>query len=142
MIPTPVLYFLGALCVGLGVLMSFWQPGPNAWIGVRLPWTYADREVWDKSFRVAAYLVLAMGASAFISFPAFIGATGFLLVGCIAYPWQIYRQKYGTSRYWKDHGWMAYRPVARCRHCGRLQNLVAEQELAVVRCEVCGLPVR
>ncbi len=141
MSPT-ALFILGAFCVGLGLVMLFWHPGPNGLIGVRLPWTFADREIWDKSWRLATCLLLVMGVSAFISFPAFIGATVLLTGGCIGYPWQLYRQKYGTSRYWKDHGCMAYHPVARCSHCGRLQNLANERELPDVRCEACGLPVR
>jgi predicted membrane channel-forming protein YqfA (hemolysin III family) len=142
MFPTPVLYFLGALCGGLGVLMLFWQAGPNGWIGVRMPWTFADREIWDKSWRLAAYLLLVMGLSALISFPAFLAASGLLIVGCIAYPWQVYRKKYGTSRYWKDNGWMAYHPVALCQHCGHLQNLAHDRELPGARCKACGLPCR
>jgi hypothetical protein len=141
MSPT-ALFILGAFCFGLGSVMLFWHPGPNGLIGVRLPWTFADREIWDKSWRLSTFLLLAMGIGAMVSFPAFIGATVLLIGGCLAYPWQLYRAKYGTSRYWKDNGCLAYRPVARCSHCGHFQNLSSDQELAAAKCEACGLPFR
>jgi len=140
--PFLVLIFIGLLCLGLGLVMLVWQPGPNGWIGVRLPWTYADREIWDKSWRLAAFLLVLMGLSAFSYFPAFVAATVLMLVGCIVYPWRLYHRKYGTSRYWKDHGWTAYRPAVRCNHCGHLQNLPSDHDLPGALCEACSLPVR
>jgi hypothetical protein len=142
MMPPKVLYFLGALCGVQGLVMLVWNPGPNRWIGVRLPWTFADREIWDKSWRLAALLLLAMGVGAFVSFPAFIVATALLTAGCLGYPWQLYRRKYGTSRYWKDQGCKAYHPVARCTHCGHMQNLPSERDVPAARCEACGLLCR
>ena len=136
------LFILGAFCLGFASVMFFWNPGPNGLIGVRLPWTFADREIWNKSWRLANFLLIVMGAGAMVSFPAFIGATVMLTVSCLAYPWQLYRSKYGTTRYWKDPGCMAYRPVARCSHCGHLQNLASDQDLSKATCEACGLPVR
>ena len=35
----------------------------------------------------------------------------------------LYRWKYGTYRFWKDLGWIDYRPVARCAYCGHFQKL-------------------
>lgn len=138
----PHFWLLGVFCTVMGALMLVWRGGPNAWIGVRLPWTYADREIWDKSWLVTAWLVLAMGIGALVSLPAFFVATALMIVVGMAYPWRLYRQKYGTSKTWRDQGWIAYRPVAKCSHCGHLQNLASDRDLLLVNCQACGLPLR
>ena len=89
--------------------------GPNLWIGVRLPWTLADRDIWDKSWRLAAMFLLGMGAGILVSWKLFWIAVAHLIILGILYPVFLYRRKYGTLRYWKDQGWIDYRPVARCR---------------------------
>jgi hypothetical protein len=46
--PPPVVqYLLAAVMLGLGGYMLLKKHGPNPWIGVRLPWTLADREIWE-----------------------------------------------------------------------------------------------
>lgn len=139
--PPPV-WPLGVLCTLIGAVMLVWRGGPNAWIGVRVPWTYADREIWDKSWRVAAWLVLAMGIGAFVSLPAFFIATALMILICFIYPWRLYRQKYGTGKTWRDQGWLDYRPVAKCRHCGHLQNLGYDRDPLLTNCQACSLPLR
>jgi hypothetical protein len=131
-------YFILAVCGGLGVLMLLWRPGPNLWIGVRLPWTLADRQIWDKSWRLAAMFLLGMGLGPLISWKFFIIALIHLVVLGILYPVYLYRRRYGTWRYWKDQGWTDFRPVVRCRHCGHFQKLSFGDDPGACRCEACG----
>ncbi|AEB10304.1 SdpI family protein [Desulfobacca acetoxidans] len=142
MIPPLPLFIVGAVLCGLSILMLCWHPGPNAWIGVRLPWTYADRELWDTSWRLGIVLVLGMGLGAFISWQVFIAATVVLLGVSLGCPMVIYYRKYGTLRFWKDQGWIAYHPVVRCRHCGHYQKLPDDAALSTAQCEACGRPYR
>ncbi len=118
--------------------MLVWRKGPNCWIGVRLPWTFADREIWDRSWLMAAVLVALMGIGLLISPALFMPALFALLILCILYPLWLYQRKYGTWRYWKDTGLLAYRPAARCPRCGNIQKLKDSGELAEGHCEVCG----
>jgi hypothetical protein len=138
--PRAAAYFIAAVCGGLGVLMLFWRKGPNMWIGVRLPWTFADRQIWDKSWRLAAMFLTGMGIGALFSFKIFFISLIHLVILGILYPVFLYRRKYGTLRFWKDEGWKDYRPVARCRGCGHWQKLQDAAELAVARCDMCQRP--
>jgi len=122
----------------MGLLMIFWQPGPNLWFGVRLPWTFADRRIWNKSWRLAAMFLLGMGLGIMVSFKFFLIGLIHLTVLAIIYPIILYRWKYGTWRYWKDIGWIDYRPVVRCAHCGHFQKLRDSEDLPVAVCEACG----
>jgi hypothetical protein len=137
-LPGAVGYLLAAVCGGLGGLMLLWRPGPNLWMGVRLPWTFADRRIWDKSWRLAALFLMGMAVGALFSWKIFVISLVHLLVLGILYPLYLYRRKYGTLRYWKDLGRKEYRPVARCRSCGHLQKLADSSALDAARCEACG----
>jgi hypothetical protein len=135
-------YLMAGLFLGLGGLMLAWRKGPNCWIGVRLPWTYADPEIWDKSWRLAAWLLVLLGVSVLFSLAAFLIAA-LLAVGlCLWHPYRLYRQKYGTWRTWKDVDWLAYRPVTQCPNCGHLQELDEAGDLETTRCEACGGSLR
>jgi hypothetical protein len=118
--------------------MLFRQPGPNLWFGVRLPWTLADAAIWKKSWRLASRLLMVMGVTALISWRAFWISTAHLVGLSCLYTAILYRWKYGTWRYWKDVGWIDYRPVARCHHCGHYQKLHDAGELAEAVCGFCG----
>jgi ribosomal protein S27AE len=118
--------------------MAFWQPGPNLWFGVRLPWTLADPYIWNKSWRLASRLLMVMGVTVLISWRAFWISTAHLVGLSCLYTVILYRWKYGTWRFWKDHGWIDYRPVARCAHCGHFQKLASHADLARSACEACG----
>ncbi len=131
-------YLLAGVFLGLGLLMLVWRKGPNSWIGVRLPWTYADREIWDKSWRLAAIFLVAMGLGALFSREIFFISLAHLLILGLGYPVFLYRRKYGTFRYWKKRAWGDYRPVACCPRCGHLQKLANARELAGGQCEACG----
>lgn len=118
--------------------MILWRPGPKWWIGVRLPWTFADREIWDKSWRLTAIFLVGMGLGALISWKFFaIAGAHFIILG-ILYPVYLYRRKYGTLRYWKDLGWIDYHPVSRCPHCGHFQKLGEAALLTGSKCEACS----
>ncbi len=122
--------------------MFFWRPGPNRWLGVPLPWTYADRKLWDKSWRLCSRILMVMGVTVLISWKSF-GVTSAHLVGLGAlYPVLLYWLKYGTLRYWKGAGSLDYHPVVRCRHCGRLQELADAEDLPDYLCEACGRKIR
>lgn len=118
--------------------MLFWQPGPNLWFGVQLPWTLADTVIWKKSWRLASRLLMVMGVTVLISWRAFYISTAHLLGLTCLYTVLLYRWKYGTWRFWKDTGRIDYHPVVRCAHCGHFQRLRDETELAVAICEACG----
>jgi hypothetical protein len=120
------------------LFMLFWRLGPNMWIGVRTPWSLADREIWDKSWLHAALLLLAMAAGALAHWLIFWLAAAVMILWCLGYPLWVYRRKYGTLRFWKDQGWVDYRPVVRCRHCGHQQKLRDALDLRVAICESCG----
>ncbi len=120
--------------------MFFWRPGPNRWIGVRVPWTFADRRIWDKSWRLSAIFLLGMGLGILVSWKFFFIGLAHLIILGLLYPIYLYRRKYGTLKYWKDLGWIDYRPVARCRQCGQLQKLADAESLKEARCEACGFP--
>jgi hypothetical protein len=137
-IPNSAAYPLALIFGGLGVYMLLRRHGPNLWIGVRLPWTFADRDIWDKSWRLAAMFLLGMGVGILVSLKLFFIAVAHLIILGILYPVFLYRRKYGTLRYWKGQGWIDYRPVARCRLCGHFQKLESAGELAQGACEACG----
>jgi hypothetical protein len=122
--------------------MLFWQPGPNLWFGVRLPWTLADAAIWKKSWRLASRLLMVMGVTVLFSWRAFFISTAHLIGLSFLYTVLLYRWKYGTWRFWKDIGWIDYRPVVRCSHCGHFQKLRDDRDLAVAVCEACGLMCR
>jgi len=134
----PLVFLVAAGCGGLGILMLFWRPGPNWWIGVRTPWTFADRKIWDKAWRLAAVFLLGMGIGILISRKLFFISLLHLVILGLLYPMFLYRRKYGTLRYWKDVGWIDYRPVARCRRCGHFQKLNDGAVFKEARCEACG----
>ena len=67
---------------GLGVYMLLRRHGPNLWIGVRLPWTFADRAIWDKSWRLSATFLLGMFWKRATGNGAFVG----LLSGHVVKP--------------------------------------------------------
>ena len=122
----------------MGLLMLFWRPGPNLWVGVRLPWTLADPSIWNKSWRLASRLLMVMGVTVLISWRAFYISTAHLIGLSCLYTVILYRWKYGTWRFWKEQGWINYRPVARCARCGHFQKLASHADLAQGNCEACG----
>jgi hypothetical protein len=137
-LPWQAAYGLAAVFGGLGVLMWFWRPGPRCWIGIRTPWTFADRDIWDRSWNQAALLLWVMAAGALIHWVLLAAAVAFLIIWGLGFPMLSYRRKYGTLRFWKDQGWIDYRPVVRCRHCGHLQKLESAAALDHATCEACG----
>jgi hypothetical protein len=138
MIPSSAAYPLALICGGLGVYMLLRRHGPNCWIGVRLPWTFADRDIWDKSWGLAAMFLLGMGVGILVSLKLFFIAAAHLIILGVLYPVFLYRRKYGTLRYWKDQGRLDYRPVARCALCGHFQRLAGPADLDRGACEACG----
>jgi ribosomal protein S27AE len=137
-IPTSVAYLLALIFGGLGVYMLVRRHSPNLWIGVRLPWTFADRDIWDKSWRLAAMFLLGMGSGILVSLKLFWIMVAHLIILGVLYPVFLYRRKYGTFRYWKDQGWIDYHPVARCPVCGHYQKLASHADLGRAACEACG----
>ena len=95
-IPTSAAYLLALIFGGLGVYMLLRRHGPNLWIGVRLPWTLADRDIWDKSWRLAAMFLLGMGAGILVSLKLFWITVAHLIILGVLYPVFLYRRKYGT----------------------------------------------
>jgi hypothetical protein len=137
-IPPAATYCMAVVFGGLGIYMLLRRHGPNLVIGVRLPWTLADRHIWDKSWRLGAMFLVGMGIGALISWTFFFIAAAHLIILGILYPVLLYRLKYGTLRFWKDQGWADYRPVVRCEHCGHWQKLGDAADLDGCTCEACG----
>lgn len=137
-IPPLASYLMAAAFLGVGGLMLLWRKGPNRWIGVRLPWTFADRQIWDKSWRLGAIFLVGMGVGALVSWKIFFISLAHLLILGLLYPIYLYWRKYGTLRYRKDPGRLDYRPMAKCRHCGFLQKLDRPEELTRALCRECG----
>lgn len=138
--PRAVSYMLAAVCGGMGVFMLLKRRGPNMWIGVRLPWTFADRQIWDKSWRLASIFLTGMGMWALLYWRLFFVALAHFIALGIIYPIFLYRRKYGTLRYWKDGACLGYHPMVRCPHCRHLQKLPEAAALALARCESCHSP--
>ena len=140
-VPPLARYLMAVILLGLAGYMVLRPKGPNAWIGVRLPWTLADREIWDKSWLLAELMVMSMGLGALFFWPLFIISLIALIVLGLLVPPFLYYRKYGTWRFWKDLGWCDYRPAARCRRCGIIQKLENSEELAQAYCQACGAPL-
>ncbi|MFA4902990.1 MAG: hypothetical protein WC600_09605 [Desulfobaccales bacterium] len=142
MMPQSVAFLLAAVCGLLGVVLLVWHPSPKSWIGVRTPWTFADREIWDISWMAGGVLLLVMAGAVLVTAFAFFVAVALLILISLLLPIYLYRRKYGTLLFWKDIGWIDYRPVVRCSHCGHTQKLEDDQHLERAICEVCGLSPR
>ncbi|MEW6388776.1 MAG: SdpI family protein [Thermodesulfobacteriota bacterium] len=131
---------VAALCFGLAAFMLYRPANPNWWIGVRIPWTYADPEIWRQSWRLAAIMLLNMGIGALLAWWLFVVFFISFLVACFYVPMRTYRRKYGTLRFWKDAGWLDYQPVALCPQCGHYQKLASAAAFTEAACEACGQP--
>jgi hypothetical protein len=140
--PQTVAYGLAVIFGVLSLILLLWRSGPNWWIGVRTPWTYADREIWDKSWVLCGVLLLVTAGAVLFSVMAFVVALVLLILISLLQPIYLYRRKYGTLSFWKDVGWIAYHPAVRCRHCGHLQKLEDDKHLPEAICEACGLICR
>ena len=137
--PPPILqYLLAAILLGLAGYTLLRRHGPNPWIGVRLPWTFANREIWDKSWLLAALILVGLGLGLVASWTLFVISLIALIVLGISYPLFLYYRKNGTWRYWKDLGGMDCRPAAKCSRCGHIQKLQDREELKEAHLESCG----
>ena len=110
--------------------MLFWQPGPNLWFGVRLPWTLADPYIWKKSWRLASRLLMVMGVTALISWRAFWISTAHLVGLSCLYTRAPLPLEIRHLAVLEGPGWIDYRPVVRCAHCGHFQKLASHADLA------------
>jgi uncharacterized membrane protein len=92
-----------AALVGLGLMLAvignvFGKTTPNFFIGVRTPWTIASPEVWRRTNRAAAWVMVMLGAlvalGAVIGAPflALIGAIIAVGIGLVAYSYILYRR--------------------------------------------------
>lgn len=97
-----VLAAIGGLCGLLFVVVgnTLGKLRPNAYAGVRTPWTLTSKVSWTKTHRLAGFLYvgtgLLTGAMALVSGPL---AMGVLLVGSlgstavsVAYSWDVWRK--------------------------------------------------
>lgn len=95
-ITTLIMLFLGALFIVIGNYLP--KCRQNYSVGIKLPWTLADEEVWNKTHRLAGYMWTAGGAvimasSFFDSIAVFIGVTAVLAIVPTVYSAVIYRKK-------------------------------------------------
>jgi len=97
-----------AVFIVLGVFLILLNPKPNPWFGVRVPWTMADREIWEKTQLFSGKLIILVGiVGALFNFffkeknftVAFVFLIFCLLLICIlsiGYSGKIYKDKYHT----------------------------------------------
>jgi len=80
--------FLTALMGGMFVVLGniLGKVRRNMWVGIRIPWTLADEDNWDKTNRYAGRLMVAVGvvlfAAAFV-LPQLYGVGAILLAGAV-----------------------------------------------------------
>lgn len=131
--------FVAGLSAAIGAWMAFWPPKPNAWAGTRVPWAYADEEIWYAAQRVTGWVILVCGLLAFIYWPVGIGLMIPGTIYMFVHPWMLYARKYGTGKTWHDgKGWRGYRPMVKCSLCGSLVKLNHADELGARTCDDCG----
>jgi len=141
-VPThPMTWIPVGMCLIVGLVMLVWRGPRNRWIGVRWRWTEADRDIWDRSWRVAAWGLLVWAPTFVISYYAATGAFVLFTVAVVWYPMRLYYEKYGTLRVGgRDaDGWR--RPMARCRSCEQLTELDSAEALPQTDCPGCGKPL-
>ena len=111
-------YLVGILCLAIGIFFSVVKIRRNRWGGVRLPWTYADEEIWHKANRLAGVLSIVLGLLFFFSQLWAVAGLVVLIPAMIIYPAVLYRRKYDTLRTEKvGKGWLSidYRPAKKYR---------------------------
>ncbi|CUP99744.1 SdpI family protein [Clostridium baratii] len=81
---------------------SFTKISNNRNIGIRVPWTRADNEIWDKTHKLSGYLSLPFGISIPILYLLFgtatavvVGILGWIIIS-IGYSMILYYKKFGT----------------------------------------------
>ncbi|MBI3892720.1 MAG: SdpI family protein [Candidatus Wallbacteria bacterium] len=95
---------IGALVFLGGVQLAFHRSRRNVWSGLRLPWTLADEEIWERSNRVAGYLMALYSTLFFLPLEgrtvAMLSLPGAALFGSLSawYARHCYRMKHGTIR--------------------------------------------
>ncbi|MBI2943263.1 MAG: SdpI family protein [Candidatus Wallbacteria bacterium] len=95
---------IGTLVFLGGVQLAFHRTPRNVWSGLRLPWTLADQEVWERSNRVAGYLMAVYSTLYFLplapSTVILAALPAAAVFGSLAalYARHCYRTKHGTLR--------------------------------------------
>ena len=92
-----LIIFMGILFIALGNYMP--KCKQNYVFGIRLPWTIADEEVWNKTHRLAGFLWTVGGvailATAFLkNFVLFISITMIVAVVPSVYAFLLYRKRH------------------------------------------------
>lgn len=80
---------------------SFTKISNNRNIGIRVPWTRADNEIWDKTHKLSGYLSLPFGISIPILYLLF-GTTTAVVIGILG--WGIISIGYSMVLYYKKFG--------------------------------------
>lgn len=89
--------FMGMLFIVLGNYMPKMRYSYT--VGIKVPWTLADEEVWDKTHRMAGFLWVICGFIVFIGsflrmpFPIMIAACFIMIAVPVLYSYLIYRKK-------------------------------------------------
>jgi len=91
-------YLVGILCLAVGIFFSTVKIRRNRWGGVRLPWTYADEEIWHRANRLAGVLSIVLGVLFFHSQLWALEWIAVLIPASILYPAILYYRKYGTLK--------------------------------------------
>ncbi len=98
-------YVIGGVLILLGLVMTFVKIGQNPIMGVRLPWTYADKEIWYKTNKLSGILLIIWGLLLFSRGNNLDNFISFILIPfvplviiSIVYPGWLYYTKYRTLR--------------------------------------------
>lgn len=133
---------IGAFVAAIGLYFALMPPGPNAWGGARVRWTFADKEIWYAAQVLTGWLLVVGGLSMLIWLPLGLAVTLVGALSPVVYARARYIAKYGTSRTWYGgEGLIDYRPVAKCPDCGHLNQLQRAEDLSMARCEACRHPL-
>ena len=68
---------------------SFTKISNNRNIGIRVPWTRADNEIWDKTHKLSGYLLFGTATA------VVVGILGWIIIS-IGYSMILYYKKFGT----------------------------------------------
>ncbi len=89
--PLWIIWTYAGLFLLIGIWLAYWPPKPNWWGGLRVSWTYADREIWDKGNRATGWTMIVSGALLLIWVPAGFAAVIILPISMVPYAWHLIR---------------------------------------------------
>lgn len=98
-------YIIGSIFIFLGALFIFKKVAQNPMIGIRLPWTYIDKEIWYKVHSLTGLLLVIWGLLLILAgnnptkivFSVVVPVIPLVLIIVVYLLW-LYHSKYGTFK--------------------------------------------